>query len=150
LECDLEVKREEAETLRADKARLQDKLNDSILQVSNQERNLKMSAQTNDFFEQEKNREVGRVQKLFDQYKHRVLVEQMVAEDGASHLLRAQTNLANAKIKIAELTAGAAARAAEVAELKDQLAKLTSELTDTQKNLSESQREVKELNGAAE
>ena len=35
LECDLEVKHEEAEQLKADKARLQEKLNDTILQVSN-------------------------------------------------------------------------------------------------------------------
>lgn len=75
LECDIEVKEEEVRQLKVEKERLQEKLNDLTLQVANHERSLKMSAQTTDFFEQERSKEVARVQEQFDDFRARVLAE---------------------------------------------------------------------------
>lgn len=87
-----------------------------------------MSAQTNDFFEKEKVREVARVKKQFDDFKHRVHVEQMGHEDTASHLLRADLHLNLARVKNDELTSELALKVSDLEAAKETLAKHDEEM----------------------
>ena len=81
LECDVSTKNEELEQLQGFNNRLVELNNNYLTSSEKMKKNLATADQTNKYFEEEKRKEIKRIEDTFDKFKAGVDRDQMIVED---------------------------------------------------------------------